>query len=126
MARADAPQALAGQAGVRVVVGHRLAREIEARGGTGTVVQELAYLMRAGEPDALDRMVGFAFGGLAVELLAAGGGGRMLAVKDGNYTHVPIATLLEGTKAVDVDALYDRGTYRARLRRIEGTPMFLY
>ena len=110
----------------QVGVGHRLAREIEARGGAGTVVQELAYLMRAGEPDALDRMVGFAFGGLAVELLAGGGGGRMLAVKDGNYTHVPIGTLLDGTKSVDVDALYDRAAYRARLRRIEGTPMFLY
>ena len=39
------------------------ARAIEARLGHGTVIQELAYLMRAGEPDAMDRMVGFAFGG---------------------------------------------------------------
>ena len=75
---------------------------------------------------ALDRMVGFAFGGLAVELLAARAGSRMLALRDGNYTHVPVDTLLEGTKAVDVDALYDRAAYRARLRRVEGTPMFLY
>src|SRR3546814_2308045 len=48
-------------------VGQRLAREIEAHTGQGTVVQELAYLMRAGEPDAMDRMVGFAFGGLAID-----------------------------------------------------------
>ena len=81
---------------------------------------------RAGEPDALDRMVGFAFGGLAVELLAARAGSRMLAIKGGNYTHVPVDTLLQGTKSVDVDALYDLTAYRARLRRVEGTPMFLY
>ena len=45
--------------------------------------------MRAGEPDAMDRMVGFAFGALAVQLIQAGTVGRMVAVRDGNYTHVP-------------------------------------
>jgi len=109
-----------------IAVGQRLARAIEARTGIGTVVQELAYLMRAGEPDALDRMVGFAFGGLAVQLIEAGQTGRMVSLRDGNYTHVPIGTLLEATKSVDVDSLYDRASYRARLMRIEGMPMFLY
>src|SRR3546814_13760810 len=64
-------------------VGQRLAREIEAHTGQGTVVQELAYLMRAGEPDAMDRMVGFAFGGLAIQLLQQGKSGRMVALRDG-------------------------------------------
>ncbi|QPQ54556.1 ATP-dependent 6-phosphofructokinase [Allosphingosinicella flava] len=107
-------------------VGQRLARQIEERTGIGTVVQELAYLMRAGEPDAMDRMVGFAFGGLAVQLLQRGEYGRMVALIDGNYQHVPIDTLLAGTKSVDVSALYDSGVYRARLLRVEGMPMFLY
>ncbi|HEX8062525.1 MAG TPA: phosphofructokinase, partial [Allosphingosinicella sp.] len=87
---------------------------------------ELAYLMRAGEPDAMDRMVGFAFGGLAVQLLQRGEAARMVTLTDGNYGHVPIGTLLEGSKAVDVGGLYDPSTYRARLMRIEGMPMFLY
>ena len=107
-------------------VGHRLGKAISTRLGTGTVVQELAYLMRAGEPDAMDRMVGFAFGGLAVQLLHRGEHGRMVNLKDGNYCHVPIDTLLHGRKSVDVSALYDRETYRARLMRVEGMPMFLY
>jgi len=107
-------------------IGFALARAIEARTNHGTVLQELGYLMRAGEPDALDRMVGFAFGALAVQLLEAGTSGRMLAVRHGAYDHVPIETLLGGTKAVDVDALYDRQAYRAKLARIEGMPMFLY
>lgn len=107
-------------------VGHQLARAIEARMGIGTVVQELAYLMRAGEPDALDRMVGFAFGGLAVQLVQAGETGRMVTLTDGNYSHVPADTLLGGTKAVDVEGLYDRANYRAKLARVQGKPMFLY
>jgi 6-phosphofructokinase 1 len=111
---------------VEAGIGHRLGEAIADRLGTGTVIQELAYLMRAGEPDAMDRMVGFAFGGLAVQLLARGEHGRMVTLTDGNYSHVPIDTLLQGTKSVDVTALYDAAGYRARLMRVEGMPMFLY
>jgi len=107
-------------------VGQRLGRAISDRLGSGAVIQELAYLMRAGEPDAMDRMVGFAFGGLAVQLVQQGTAGRMVALKDGNYCHVPIGTLLEGRKVVDVTGLYDPALYRARLLRVEGMPMFLY
>jgi 6-phosphofructokinase len=107
-------------------IGQQLGAAIKARLGFGTVIQELAYLMRAGEPDAMDRMVGFAFGGLAVQLLQRGEKGRMVTLTDGNYGHVPIDTLLSGRKSVDVGGLYDPSTYRARLMRIEGMPMFLY
>jgi len=107
-------------------VGHRLGRAITARLGHGIVLQELAYLMRSGEPDAMDRMVGFAFGGLAVQLLERGEKARMVTLSDGNYGHVPIDTLLKGSKSVDVSALYDKAGYRARLMRVEGMPMFLY
>ena len=107
-------------------VGARIGDAIEARLGSGTVIQELAYLMRAGEPDAMDRMVGFAFGGLAVQLLQRGQAGRMVALASGNYDHVPIDTLLHGTKQVDVGSLYDAEAYRARLMRVEGMPMYLY
>lgn len=107
-------------------VSRRLALMIEEQARQGTIVQQLAYLMRSGDPDALDRMVGFAFGGLAVQKIEAGETGRMLALRDGNYTSVPIDTLLCGTKSVDVDALYDPARYRARLTHVEGMPMFLY
>lgn len=107
-------------------IGQQLGAAIKARLGFGTVIQELAYLMRAGEPDAMDRMVGFAFGGLAVQLLQRGEKARMVTLTGGNYDHVPIDTLLEGRKMVDVGGLYDPVSYRARLMRIEGMPMFLY
>jgi ATP-dependent phosphofructokinase / diphosphate-dependent phosphofructokinase len=107
-------------------VGQRLGRAISERLGSGVVNQELAYLMRAGEPDAMDRMVGFAFGALAVQLLQQAVDGRMVRLSGGNYGHVPIDTLLSGSKSVDVAALYDPERYRARLVRVEGMPMFLY
>lgn len=107
-------------------VSHRLGQAIKERLSCGTVIQELAYLMRAGEPDGMDRMVGLAFGGLAVQLLQRGESGRMVALKDGSYCHVPIGKLEEGTASVDVTGLYDAARYRAQLMRIEGMPMFLY
>jgi 6-phosphofructokinase 1 len=107
-------------------VGQRLGAAITARIGSGTVIQELAYLMRAGEPDAMDRMVGLAFGALAVQLLQRGEKALMVTLTDGNYCHVPIDTLLKGTKRVETERLYDRSAYRARLMRVEGMPMFLY
>src|SRR3546814_9420962 len=85
-----------------------------------TLFRSLAYLMRAGEPDAMDRMVGFAFGGLAIQLLQQGKSGRMVALRDGNYCHVPAETLLQSQKSVDVSALYDAQNYRAKLMRVEG------
>src|SRR6202007_545826 len=100
-------------------VSRRLALLIEERAKQGTIVQQLAYLMRSGDPDALDRMVGFAFCGFAVRKIEVGETGRMLALKDGNYTHVPIDTLLGGTKAVDVEMLYDPARYRAKLTHVE-------
>ena len=83
---ADEGRGMTGTAREKANIGHRIARAIEAQGYGGTIAQELAYLMRSGDPDALDRMVGFAFGGLAVELIAAGTTGRMVALKDGRYT----------------------------------------
>jgi 6-phosphofructokinase len=109
-----------------VNIGRRLSRQVEQQLGFGTVVQELAYLMRAGEPDAMDRMVGLAFGGLAIQLLSRGVSGRMVALKNGSYRHVPVDTLESGVKSVDVGELYDPNLYRARLMRVEQMPMFLY
>lgn len=128
LAGAEASGEIAESATARddIGIGQRIARAIEQQSGIGTVLQELAYLMRAGEPDALDRMVGAAFGGLAVQLLRDGQHGRMVALKDGNYDHVEIDTLLKRQKSVDVARLYDCEAYRARLTRIEGMPMFLY
>jgi len=122
----DAVRSLPASDRDEVSIGRRISQQVKQRLGVGTVVQELAYLMRAGEPDAMDRMVGLAFGGLAVQLLSRGERGRMVALKNGSYSHVPIDTLESGHKSVDVKELYDPDLYRARLMHVEKMPMFLY
>ena len=107
-------------------IGQILGEELKKRTGHGIIGQQLAYLMRAGAPDALDRMVAFSYGTMAVQQLADGKSGLMMAIRDGNYTTVPVDTCVKGEKRVDVDELYDPENYRPRIRQIFDKPMFLY
>lgn len=107
-------------------IGAAVGEELKHRTGVGIVAQSLAYLMRAGPPDSLDRMVASAYGTMAVQRLADKAAGEMMALIDGNYETVPVDTCIKGTKRVDVAALYDPTTYRPRLARVKGKPMFLY
>ncbi|HLE31056.1 MAG TPA: 6-phosphofructokinase [Bacteroidota bacterium] len=93
---------------------------------THTVYQQVAYLMRSGEPDALDRMVAFSYASLATDLVLKKEFGKMVALREGKYTTVPIDTLTQGVKRVDVDALYDKEQYRPKVSHLLGKPMFLY
>jgi ATP-dependent phosphofructokinase / diphosphate-dependent phosphofructokinase len=94
--------------------------------GIDIVHQQLAYLMRAGVPDSLDRMVAISYANLAVEQLLQGHSGRMVALQNGQYTTVPVDTCTQGLKRVDVDELYDREEYRPKVRHVLSKPMFLY
>ncbi len=108
--------------GIGVVVAEAL-KQIT---GIETLHQQLAYLMRAGAPDSLDRMVAVSYGNLAVEELIKGHSGKMVALRDGIYTIVPVETPAQGTKRVDVAGLYDAENYRPAVRHLLGKPMFLY
>ncbi|MCB0021665.1 MAG: 6-phosphofructokinase [Caldilinea sp.] len=94
--------------------------------GEDIIYQQVSYLMRSGAPDALDLMVGVNYANLAVSLLTSGVSGRMVALRDGTYTHIPMSTVTSGLKRVDVSELYDVGEYRPKVRHVLGKPMFLY
>jgi len=94
--------------------------------GENIISQKLGYLMRSGAPDALDLMVGTNYAHLAVDLIVAGSSGRMVALRDGAYTHVAMSMVTSGVKRVDVDELYDVANYRPKVRHVLGKPMFLY
>ncbi|MCA9867516.1 MAG: 6-phosphofructokinase [Anaerolineales bacterium] len=94
--------------------------------GENIITQRLAYLMRSGAPDALDLMVGTNYAHLAVDLIVSGSSGRMVALRDGAYTHVAMSVVTSGVKRVDVDELYDAQHYRPKVRHVLGKPMFLY
>ncbi|HJZ47585.1 MAG TPA: ATP-dependent 6-phosphofructokinase [Roseiflexaceae bacterium] len=94
--------------------------------GIDIVHQQIAYLMRAGVPDSLDRMVAISYANLAVDQLLQGHSGRMVALQNGQYTTVPVDTCTQGLKRVDVAELYDVEQYRPKVRHVLGKPMFLY
>ncbi len=106
-------------------IGTILGEAIKQITGIDVVNQQLAYLMRSGSPDSLDRMVALSYGNLAVQQLAQGHTGVMVALQNGMYTTVPIKTCVSGLKRVDVDELYDKDQYRARVSHLLGKPMFL-
>jgi 6-phosphofructokinase 1 len=62
---------------------------------------------------------------MAADLAVSGTFGRLVALKDGIYTNVPLSETGSGVKRVDVDALYDSENYRPLVRKVEGMPMFL-
>jgi len=93
--------------------------------GEEIIYQQVAYLMRSGSPDSLDLMVGFNYATMAADLIMNARYGRMVALRSGIYTNVPIGVIGKGAKRVDVGALYDVASYRPKLRNVEGMPMFL-
>jgi len=107
-------------------IGAVTAEKLERITGVRTMCQELAYLMRSGAPDALDIMVAVNYANTAMDLLAVGKFGRMVALRDGRYTDVSAESPTLGLKHVDVRALYDVDNYRPKIWHVLGKPMFLY
>ncbi|RLC62012.1 MAG: phosphofructokinase [Chloroflexota bacterium] len=107
-------------------IGAVTAEKLEKITGVKTMCQQLAYLMRSGTPDALDVMVAVNYANTALDLLAIGKFGRMVALRDGRYTDVSAESPTLGIKHVDVRALYDADNYRPKVWHVLGKPMFLY
>jgi 6-phosphofructokinase 1 len=107
-------------------IGQLLGEALKKLTGEDIIYQQVSYLMRSGAPDALDLMVGVNYANLAVSLITSGVSGRMVALRDGTYTHIPMSTVTSGLKRVDVSELYDVKEYRPKVRHVLGKPMFLY
>ena len=108
--------------GIGVVV----SEAIKQLTGSHIIYQQLSYLMRSGAPDSLDLMAAFNYANMAMDLVIEGMSGRMVALQGGTYTHIPISTIMQGQKRVDVTELYDANEYRPKIRHVLGKPMFLY
>jgi 6-phosphofructokinase 1 len=107
-------------------IGQIVGEAIKQITGIEIVNQQLAYLMRAGAPDSLDRMVAISYGNLAVQQLEKGHNGVMVALQNGVYTTVLVDTCIQGVKRVDVPELYDAEQYKPHITHLVGKPMFLY
>jgi 6-phosphofructokinase len=94
--------------------------------GEEIIYQQVGYLMRSGAPDALDLMVAVNYANMALNLIDRDQAGSMVVLRRGTYTSVPLETIMQGVKRVDVEALYDEKRYCPLVRQVDGKPMFLY
>jgi ATP-dependent phosphofructokinase / diphosphate-dependent phosphofructokinase len=107
-------------------IGDLTGQLLKEKTGEGIITQVVGYLMRSGNPDSLDLMVATNYAVMAADLAVEGATGRMVALKNGTYTNVPIGVTGEGARRVDVGALYDEEAYQPKIRHVGGKPMFLY
>ena len=109
----------------KVDVGHAIAQEIKSRTGEETMTSDLTYDLRSGDPDSIDHMVAITFANIALDLVASGTRGRMVAIRDGNYAHTAIPDPSLGPRTVNVDELYIADRYRPNYAAKLGAPLLL-
>jgi len=89
------------------------------------VNQKLGYMVRGGNPDAIDSIVPMAFGNLALDLILKGLYGRLVVLKNGRYDNMPIEVVTSSKKLVDVKQFYNTDRYRPNYESFEMKPLFI-
>ena len=87
--------------------------------------QRLGYLVRCGDPDAIDSIVPMAYGNLALDLILEGVHGRMTILNNGRYDNAPIEVVTSFKKIVDVDKYYNTERLRPYYKSFESKPLFI-
>jgi len=106
-------------------IGHALGEEIQRRAKEETMVSDLTYDLRSGDPDALDQIVAITFANVAMDLIREGIHGRLVAVQDGKYTHAPLPDPKLGPRKVDVPSMYNLARFRPQYSGRIGAPLLL-
>jgi 6-phosphofructokinase 1 len=87
--------------------------------------QKLGYLVRGGDPDAIDSIVPMAYGNLALDLILKGLHGVLVVLKDGRYDHVPIDVVTSFKKVVKVEKHYNTERLRPYYKSFQMQPLFI-
>jgi len=87
--------------------------------------QKLGYLVRGGDPDAIDSIVPMAYGNLALDLILKGLHGRLVVLKNGRYDNVPIDVVTSGSKVVKIEKFYNTERLRPYYNSFEMNPLFI-
>jgi 6-phosphofructokinase 1 len=90
-----------------------------------TVNQKLGYLVRCGDPDAIDSIVPMAYGNLALDLILKNVHGRLVVLKNGRYDNIPVDIVTSTKKTVNVDRFYNTDRLRPKFESFEMTPLFI-
>jgi 6-phosphofructokinase 1 len=90
-----------------------------------TVNQKLGYLVRCGDPDAIDSIVPMAYGNLALDLVLKKIHGRLVVLKNGRYDNIPVDIVTSTKKTVNVERFYNTDRLRPKFESFEMTPLFI-
>ena len=106
-------------------VAESLADEIKRRTGEETIVSDLTYDLRSGDPDFIDKLIAMTFANIAYDAMLEGKTGLMAALVDGRYDLVPIPDPKLGPRRLDVASTYNTERYRPIYANKRGMPIFL-
>ena len=114
--------------GVGDIISKRL-KELSPKYNNGkrinVINQRLGYLVRSGDPDAIDSIVPMAFGNLALDLILDGVTGRLVTLHNGRYDNQPIEVVTSYKKVVDVSKYYNTKRLRPFYKSFESKPLFI-
>jgi ATP-dependent phosphofructokinase / diphosphate-dependent phosphofructokinase len=91
----------------------------------GVINQRLGYLVRCGDPDAIDSIVPMAFGNLALDMILNKHFGRLVSLRNGRYDNVPLEVVDGPSKVVDVEKYYNKDRLRPIYTSFESKPLFI-
>ncbi len=104
-------------------------KELSARYNSGkpldVMTQSLGYLVRCGDPDAIDSIAPMAYGNLALDLLLTNVHGRLVVLRNGRYDNMPIDVVVSTKKVVNVKDQYNTDRLRPRYKSFEMKPLFI-
>ena len=103
----------------------RLSPEFNNGKQINTITQKLGYLVRGGDPDAIDSVVPMAYGNLALDLILKGIHGRLVVLKNGRYDDVPVDVVTSSKKLVNVSKHYNTDRLRPLYKSFEMQPLFI-
>ena len=103
----------------------RLSPEFNKGRAINTVNQKLGYLVRGGDPDAIDSIAPMAFGNLALDLILQNVYGRLVVLNNGRYSNIPIEIVTSRNKVVNVEKHYNKERLRPNYNSFENQPLFI-
>jgi 6-phosphofructokinase 1 len=102
-----------------------LSDEIKKRTSEETIVSDLTYDLRSGNPDFIDKMIATTFASMAIDTIAQGESGKMMGISKGCFSVVPIPDPKLGPRKVDIATMYNTNRYRPSYDHKIGIPIFL-
>ncbi len=104
-------------------------KDLSAKYNNGKTInvinQRLGYVVRGGDPDAIDSIVPMAYGNLALDLLLQGIHGRLVVLKNGRYDNMPLDVVTASKKTVNVKKYYNIDRLRPNYESFEMRPLFI-